>query len=156
MSDKQIRYAVLNFGFAESYRLGSLVLFNQDEPFTSEEVALNSLAEDLFAMYKQDSGFNEPVKSCCAANPDSKFCPECGLLIGELEVHPDDFQEWLFALMERDLDSVLYLEDDVQERDVVWSLGTSASELVGLTSNEVLVLNDYSERKLCELLGLED
>lgn len=152
----EIQYAVLNFGYVESYRLGSLVLFNNGEPFTSEQEALKSLAEDLLAMYKEDTGFNKPRRACCRKHQDCKFCPECGLLIKEEQVYADDFQNWLVHLMERDLDSVGSLEDDVTERDIVWELGYPARELIGAKPDTVLVIKERAENVICEVLGIEE
>jgi hypothetical protein len=151
-----IQYAVLNFGFAESARLGTLVLANTGTPFTDQESAFQSLAQDLLAMYRQDTGMNDLKNECCEKNVGSNYCPECGTKLEDDQVYGADFQTWLLELLERDLDSIGTLEEDVQDRDVVWELGHPASELVGETPDRVLVIAEYAERSLSEALHLEE
>jgi hypothetical protein len=154
MSD--IQYAVLNFGFAESASLGSVVLANTGTPFTNQEEAMQVLAKDLLAMYRQDAGLNELKDDCCQENAGRNYCPECGTRLYDEQVCASDLQGWLIGLLSRDLDSIGTLEEDVTERDVVWELGHSASELVGETPDRVLVLPEYAERAITQVLELED
>lgn len=154
MSATKIEYAVLHFGFAESYKLASLVLQNQNEPYTSRETALLSVANSLLAMYKEAEGYNTQLKPCCVKNSGDRFCADCGLEIGKDDsVYAEDFKQWLLELLTGDLDSIGSL-DEIE--GVSWELGHPASTLLGLTSNEVVVVDEEAEEELCEILGLEE
>lgn len=146
-----ISYAVLHFGYVESYRLGSLVLHFHGVPFDNKYKALKSLAENLLSMYKQDVCI--PARACCKKNKNKNFCPDCGTKIKDDEVYAEEFQEWLLELMGRDLDSIGSLD---QDKNVSWEFGHSAEHLIGLDEGEVLVVPEQAEKKLCEALGLEE
>lgn len=148
-----IKYAVLHFGYVESYRLGSLVMYFHGEPFDNKQKALKSLANDLLSMYKQDVGFNVQTRACCKKNVGKNFCPDCGNKIKDEEVYAEDFQEWLLELMGRDLDSIGSLD---QDESVGWEFGYSAENLIGLDKGEILVLRESAEKNLCVVLGLEE
>lgn len=146
-----IKYAVLHFGYVESYRLGSLVMYFNGVPFDNKQKALKSLANNLLSMYKQDVGFNVPRRDCCRKNAGKNFCSDCGNQIKfDEEVYAEDFQEWLLGLMGRDLDSVGSLDQEG------WELGHSAEQLIGVDKGEVLVLREHAEKNLCVVLGLEE
>jgi len=150
-----IQFAVLNFGFAESYLLGSLVLGNIGKSFPSVDDAMDSLANDLLAMYKEDNHLNDPIKECCATNADKKYCPDCGSPITDQKIYAADFENWLIGLMTANLDDVGFLADDVQERNIVWELGYAGEVLLGKSHKSVLVIAERAEKKLSEFLGLE-
>lgn len=156
-ANKKIKYAVLHFGYVESYGCGSVVLHNKGKPFATEKEAKESLFKDLLTLYKSDNGITDTERACCAANTKKTFCPDCGREIGIRKFGGEDVQEWLEGLLNSTLDSVGGCMFDCEDT-VVWEPGHSAEALIGSKKDEVLVLDEQEGRskKIFEQMGLEE
>lgn len=177
---KQIKFALLNFGYAEDAVMGNLVLYNAYGMFSSEQEAIQVLAEDLLAMYKLHTGYDDTERECCLINKKKKmtkdstennFCAECGKsLSADNKIYAGNFCDWLQGLLTMTLNDFGYVDHEAQvlgsaypnpgsgtvgERCVVWEMGYSAFELIGLSTEEVLVLPEDADRQLCKVLGLD-
>ena len=153
---RHIRYAILNFGYVESSRLGSLVLYCETGTFTSEQDAIKSLANDLLTMYKVDIGFpTTGIHSCCREHLDCKYCPDCGTQIKRIEINRYDFEDWLIGLMLRDVDSVASLDQNTLI-GTEWTLGySSAANVIGEPVKTILVI-EQAEKVIRRAAGIKD
>jgi hypothetical protein len=154
MKNKKIKYAVLHFGYVESYGVGSVVALNQGAPFESDRQALESLAGDLLALFKDAKGVKDTERECCKASAKKKYCSDCGRKIGVAEWGSYDFQEWMHELLTATIDSMGSCGYE-GARDTVWEFGVSASDLIGLTANDVVWLDEKADEEICKILGLE-
>ncbi len=155
MKPSRIKYAVLHFGYVESYGLGSLVLHNKGPAFKTEKEAFESLAGDLLALFKTYHGYSDQEKACCVASAKKKFCPDCGRKIGVKKWDMEDFEQWVSDLVGQGLDGYGMLDTEC-ERNVVWELGHSASALIGLKKDQAIYLDERADQEISKILKLEN
>jgi len=147
-----IKYASINFGYVEDYRVGSVVLVLGDGQYNSEKLALSGLASDLLYLYQELTGAGKPPsRKCCKANTNNNFCPVCGANLRDNVIYRADFEAWLLQL------PILTVDDFGMHDEVMkWKLGHPASTLIGTKAKEVLVINEKAEEIICDQLGLKD
>src|SRR5580704_1441576 len=136
MLNLQIKYAVLNFGYAEDTYLSSLIMYNKYEPFTSDKQALKVLAQDLLSICKEKECSYISPNECCVKsrkNKKNNYCSKCGSSIKNVNINAADFSAWLLSLLPLTLDYI-----GSSDVDLTWELGHSPSELLKVSDTEVI------------------
>lgn len=151
--NQQIKYAILQLGSAEGFKIGSLVLRNQGETLLSQQEALLGLANDLLKIFKVSKQMSFPQYKCCIKNASSKYCSNCGSAIYHPDnISADEFKYWLSELLTLDLNDTYKFEII---DGIAWELGHPAYILMELKASEVLVIDESAETELCNVLGLK-
>lgn len=116
---KLLSTVVLQFGYAESAIVGPLLVstrFYGFSGFEDHKLGLMTLAEDLYACYRQQLFYDsDPIRQCChEASPtkDSPFCAKCGQRLFALPSE-EEFQEFLCSLPGQTVDG-FPLNEDIQ------------------------------------------
>jgi len=140
---------ILNFGYAESQTTGYYPFVSTGKKFASAIEAIEDLAEFLKEKFIQANDAQPSIKQCCtdsaAANPNAKYCSECGRFLNEEEftIDDDEFEEFLFELNGSTTDDLgRIILSDIEDR---WELGL-------FEKNEVFIYN--AEKVISSIIGI--
>lgn len=112
---------VLNFGYAESARLG-FVPFTSSNKFSNAREALQDLAEFFKAKFIEQE-FVE-TKQCCLntkeKDSEAEFCSKCRKSLAAFEFDGEIFVEWLVQMGDCDQDNFSANFIEWNEEDPSW------------------------------------
>ena len=141
---------VLHFGYAEDSKLCSIIAKNDDFDFSSDKVAIESLALDLLAIYKARFLSSYQYKLCCdenLKNKSNRYCSWCGTLLNE-GFNRDGFFQWLeelCLLTNDDFGYDYHSGDDLDGRSISWELGISPMDLIIIDKEDINPIEDCAK-----------
>lgn len=120
MANKQYTL-ILNFGYAESGRLGFMP-WTSKKKFKDAKEAILDLARYLKDRYLENT--SRPLKKCCqksTENEGAEYCLKCGHPLIESVFVGERFSDWLIGL---DTDANTFHEYIAWDSDPEWEAGT--------------------------------
>ena len=104
---KRFNVICVSTGYVEEHRVASAIFTRQApqpwEPYKTADEALDSLARDLFEMYRcgvLERSYKPRLKKCCVKHKGQNYCPNCGTAIDTTKkFDPEEFSEWIVDLL---------------------------------------------------------